>query len=109
MIKGAFIIEERKNAFENSGKYPVVDHRPNPAGSTPIHVAEVRGRGLFNPPPVTTMRPAMIAAAGASTAPGKAPTTRQVSTLGSYSKRSPTTLRGGCDALHRPPTIKIRP
>src|ERR1700722_10236706 len=64
-------------------------------GSGATHVAAVSGRGLFSPPPVTTMRPERIAADGAITFSGKLPMTRQVSALGSYSSKSSTLFRGG--------------
>jgi hypothetical protein len=89
---------------------PTVDSDDySPVGSGAIRVVAVSGRGLLRPPLVTTIRPEMIAAAGASKFSGIEPTTCQVFALGSNCSKSPTTFRGGLELLHRPPTIKIRP
>ena len=58
---------------------------------------------------MTTMRPAMIAAAGASSFSGMVPMTFQVFALGSYWSKSPTTFRAGFELFHRPPTMTILP
>ena len=56
----------------------------SPGGNAAILVVAVNGRGLSSPPPLTTRRPDIMAAAGAISFWGISPTTSQRSVRGSY-------------------------